>query len=338
MILTVNLPSGGYDIVLRDGVLCEAERYLNLNRLCLVVTDDGVPSEYVKHVAGKCSAAVTVTLPAGEKSKSIENFELLCRTMLEADFTRADCVIAVGGGVVGDLAGFAAACYMRGIDFYNIPTTLLSQVDSSVGGKTAIDFCGVKNVVGAFYQPKKVLIDPTVLSTLPPRHLNAGLAEALKMGLTSDKELYALFKEGNAENKLHEVIERALRVKISVVEKDEKEGGLRRILNFGHTLGHGIEALQGEDGLFHGECVALGMIPMCGDGLREELKEILSGLSLPTRPNVDIEKALSLADHDKKCVDDGVLAVLVNTPGEAVVEKLSLSVWKQTVRERMKED
>ena len=195
----------------------------------------------------------------------------------------------------------------------------------------------MKNIVGAFHQPKKVIIDPTVLSTLPPRHISAGLAEALKMGLTSDKELYGLFKSGAAVDNLHKVIELALRVKISVVEKDEREGGLRRILNFGHTLGHGIEALQGDAGLFHGECVALGMIPMCGDGIRAEVREVLKGLSLPTELNVDLEEALSFADHDKKCVGDGVLVISVNTPGEYVIEKLPLTVWKQRIRERIQE-
>lgn len=337
MTLRVNLPQGGYDIVIERGVLAEAGKQLDLKRRCLVVTDDGVPAEYAATVAAACETATVVTLPCGEASKSLANFELLCRAMLEAELSRSDCVVAVGGGVVGDLAGFAAACYMRGIDFYNIPTTLLSQVDSSVGGKTAVDFCGVKNIIGAFHQPKKVLIDPNVLSTLHPRHVAAGLAEALKMGMTSDRTLYELFRRGKAREQIDKVIELALRIKISVVEQDEREGGLRRILNFGHTLGHGIEALQGEDGYYHGECVALGMIPMCGDGIRAELVEILDSLGLPTRLNVDLEEALAFADHDKKCENGGVLVIRVDTVGEYIIEKLPLPLWKQMIRERMQE-
>ena len=144
--------------------------------------------------------------------------------------------------MVGDLAGFAASAYMRGIDFYNIPTTLLSQIDSSIGGKTAINFGGVKNIVGAFYQPKKVLIDPDLLKTLPPRQISNGLAEAIKVGLTSDEKLFDIFENGEIGSRLDEIIVRALTVKKNVVEQDEKEAGLRRILNFGHTVGHGIES------------------------------------------------------------------------------------------------
>ena len=200
--------------------------------------------------------------------------------MLDAGFTRRDCVIAVGGGVVGDLSGFAASIYMRGIDFYNIPTTLLSQVDSSVGGKTAIDFEGVKNIVGAFYPPKAVLIDENVLSTLPLRQLNNGLAEALKMSMTSDRELFDIFENGNPYENIGTVIEKSLLIKTDVVNKDEKEQGLRRVLNFGHTIGHGIEAEQAGR-LYHGECVAIGMIPMCSTETAERLKRILAKLGLP---------------------------------------------------------
>ncbi|MBE6677582.1 MAG: 3-dehydroquinate synthase [Ruminococcaceae bacterium] len=335
MILTVNLPLEAYDIVIEEGVLTRGGELLNLKRRCLVVTDEGVPEEYAKTLVKSCALPTLITLPQGESSKSLKNLELLWTVMHNEGFTRSDCVVAVGGGVVGDLAGFAAACYMRGVDFYNIPTTLLAQVDSSVGGKTAIDFCGTKNIIGAFHQPKKVLIDPLVLKTLPPRHISAGLAEALKMALTSDRELYGIFKEGKAKEKLAEVIERALRIKISVVEQDEKEAGLRRILNFGHTFGHGIEALQGEDGLYHGECVALGMIPMCGDGIRAEVTDILKALGLPTVLPVELEAALAFADHDKKCVTDGVNTVRVDTVGEYIMEKMSLDEWKQLVRERV---
>lgn len=333
MVLNVNLPNNAYDIVMEKGALARAGEWLELNRRCLIVTDDGVPAEYANSIAALCADPTLVVLPQGEESKCLKNFEKLCAIMLEKGFTRKDCAIAVGGGVVGDLTGFSTACYMRGIDFYNVPTTLLSQVDSSVGGKTAVDFGGVKNIIGAFYQPKKVIIDPGVLSTLPPRHLSAGLAEALKMGLTSDKELYGLFKTQSLD--IEKVIELALKVKISVVEQDEKEQGLRRILNFGHTLGHGIEALQPKDGLYHGECVALGMIPMCGKALRTELVGILKALKLPTVPNVDLEKALVLAAHDKKCVEKGVLAVRVEKAGEYIIENMPLEEWKQLIRDNM---
>ena len=197
MILRLDLPQNGYDIILERGVLKRAGELLDLDRRVLVVTDEGVPARYAETVAAQCKNATLVTVPMGEGSKTFPVLERLCRTMLEAAFTRTDCVVAVGGGVVGDLAGFAAASFMRGIDFYNIPTTLLSQVDSSIGGKVAINLDHVKNIVGAFHQPKRVMIDPDVLQTLPARHIANGLAEALKMSLTSDAELFALFELSN---------------------------------------------------------------------------------------------------------------------------------------------
>ena len=153
MKLTVHLAEQSYDIFLTRGCLAEAGRYMNLNRKVLLVTDTGVPQQYADAIAAQCKEAYKVVLPAGEKSKSMDSFSLLLSKMLQASFTRLDCVVAIGGGVMGDLAGFTASCYMRGIDFYNVPTTLLAQVDSSIGGKTAIDFSGIKNSVGSFYQP-----------------------------------------------------------------------------------------------------------------------------------------------------------------------------------------
>ena len=175
MVIPVSLKDGRYEIHIRHGALHRAGEYLNLDRRVLVVTDDGVPAAYAAAVAAACRHAQVVTLPAGESSKSFDSYQRLLRAMLALDMGRGDCVTAVGGGMVGDLAGFAAATYMRGVDFYNVPTTLLSQVDSSIGGKTAIDMDGVKNIVGAFHQPKAVLIDPDVLATLPRRQLSAGL-------------------------------------------------------------------------------------------------------------------------------------------------------------------
>jgi 3-dehydroquinate synthase len=220
--------------------------------------------------------------------------------MLENGFTRTDCVVAVGGGVVGDLAGFAAASFMRGIDFYNIPTTVLSQVDSSVGGKVAIDMNNIKNCVGAFHQPKAVLIDPDVLNTLPPRQIANGLAEAVKMAITFDETLLSVFEQEDYMEHIDEIITASVRLKAEVVRQDEKESGLRRVLNFGHTIGHGIETAAGLDKLYHGECVALGMLPMCAPKVRERLKAVLQKAGLPIETDLDIEVALSAVSHDKK--------------------------------------
>ena len=171
MTVTVNLGERSYDITIEKGALSRIENYIPHGGKTLIVTDDGVPAGYAKAVADGMENAVTVTLPQGEATKNFESYKVLCEKLLNLGFTRSDKVIAVGGGVVGDLAGFAASTYMRGIDFYNVPTTLLSQVDSSVGGKTAIDLCGIKNIIGTFYQPKAVIIDPDVLKTLDHQYV-----------------------------------------------------------------------------------------------------------------------------------------------------------------------
>ena len=245
--------------------------------------------------------------------------------LLSKGFTRKDSVVACGGGVVGDLAGFASACFMRGIDFYNFPTTVLSQVDSSIGGKTAVDLDGIKNIVGAFYQPKAVIIDPDVLKSLPDRQISNGLAEAVKMSLTSDGELFELFETQNIFENIDEILFKAIEIKRKVVEQDVKEAGLRMILNFGHTIGHGIESEEGLHGLYHGECVALGMIPMCSENVRKRLIPVLQKLNLPTEIKINTEKVISAVAHDKKMRDSTVNAVLVNEIGSCEIQKMAVS-------------
>ncbi|MCF0142212.1 MAG: 3-dehydroquinate synthase, partial [Parasporobacterium sp.] len=251
------------------GLLDRAGEILNLNRKALIVTDDGVPAAYAKAIAALCAEPFIITIPQGEASKNFNHFKMLLSGMLNHSFTRTDCVIAIGGGMVGDLSGFAAACYMRGIDFYNIPTTLLSQLDSSVGGKTAIDFEAVKNTIGSFYPPAKVIIDPDVLDTLPERQFSSGLAEAIKIGAIMDKEMFELIEGAeNIKSVLPEIIRRGVENKLKVVEADPTEKGLRRILNFGHTIGHGIESASNGE-MLHGEAVAVGMVYMCSEPVRE---------------------------------------------------------------------
>ena len=333
MILSMNLGENSYDIILSRGVLRKAGAYLKLERKVLIVTDEGVPEEYANTIAAQCRHPVKVTVAEGEESKGFPTFEKLCRIMLEKGFTRTDAVVAVGGGVVGDLAGFVSASFMRGIDFYNIPTTLLSQVDSSIGGKTAINLGGVKNIIGAFHQPKKVLIDPDVLKTLPKRQISNGLAEAIKMAATFDKEFFAFMEKEDLTANLDTVNERSLRIKKYVVEHDEKEAGLRRILNFGHTIGHGIESYEGLHGLYHGECVALGMLPMCEGETKERLLAALRKAELPTELAIDAEKVFEAVTHDKKLDGDTVNFIFVPEIGTYEMRKSSLSDFHRIVKE-----
>lgn len=321
-VLHLNLGADSYDIVIERGALQKAREYLNLDRKVLVLTDDGVPREYAATVASQAKDGVVFTVPQGEESKSIPQFGEILSRMLQEGFSRKDAVVAVGGGVVGDLAGFVASAFMRGVDFYNIPTTVLSQVDSSIGGKTAVNLDGIKNIVGAFYQPKKVLVDLDLLKTLDERLVSEGLAEALKMSLTSDAELFKLFEKGNINENMDEIITRSLKIKNNVVEQDEKEQGLRKILNFGHTIGHGVEALEDRHGLYHGECVALGMIPMVGEALRPRLIKILEALKLPTSVALNADEVYEAMTHDKKGEGDCVTVTTVAKPGEFEMKKV----------------
>lgn len=328
----MELGEHSYNIYIGRNILDKAKDYFNLNRKCFIVTDSGVPSQYAEAIKKQCKDGYIYTIPQGEASKNINMFAELLKEMLKKDFSRKDCVIAVGGGVVGDLSGYVASSYMRGIDFYNIPTTTLSQVDSSIGGKVAIDFEGVKNAVGAFYQPKGVIVDVETLTTQTQQQFANGLAEAIKTGLIYDKQLFELFESGKGIEQIDEVIYRSLVCKKDVVEKDEKELSLRKILNFGHTLGHAVESsVNGK--LLHGQCVAIGMIPMLKDELKERVKKVLEMYNLPTATDFDLENGCRVIEHDKKNVNGEVSVIKVYEIGKAEIEKESIEVLKGMLKE-----
>ena len=319
MKLRMELGADSYDIRIEPGCLKHAGEHLDLDCRVMIVTDTGVPEQYAGCIAAQSKTPFLHVVPQGEDSKCFAVLEEILSHMLREGFTRRDCVVAVGGGMVGDLAGFAAACYMRGVDFCNIPTTVLSQVDSSIGGKTAIDLDGIKNIVGAFYQPKAVLVDTDTLATLPRRQIAAGLAEAVKMSLTSDAALFELFEMADPAKHMERIITRSLEMKKAVVEQDEREQGLRKVLNFGHTIGHGIESVTG---LYHGECVALGMLPMCSDAVRARLVPVLEKLGLPTSVKADPEQVYAALLHDKKAGGGSLGIVRVEQPGSFVMEQV----------------
>ena len=305
--LTMNLGERSYDIIVKRGSLENLYQFARLDRRVAVVTDSGVPAQYAQMVADQCKDAHIITVPQGEASKSFKILESVLRQMLEFGMGR------------GDLAGFAAAIYMRGIDFINCPTTTLSMIDSSIGGKTAVDLGDTKNIVGAFWQPKLVIVDPDTLATLPRRHFINGLAEAVKASLLADPELFAIFENGDVDAQIGEIICRSLRFKKGIVEQDETEQGMRKALNFGHTIGHGIEAVKGIKGrrtvgLYHGECVALGMLPMIeSKALQKRVRAVYRRLGLPIRTTYDKEKVLAEMLHDKKAQSGQI--TIIKVPG-----------------------
>lgn len=334
--LRVTTAGGGYDIIFEKGGIHRVAELWGKGGKTLVVTDDGVPAEYALAVSRGCAEARILTLPQGERTKQMPHLATLWETMVKMELTRTDRVIAVGGGVVGDLAGFAAATYMRGIKFYNVPTTVLSQVDSSVGGKTAIDFGSYKNIVGAFWQPSGVLIDADTLSTLPPRQIANGLAEAVKMAVTYDAELFEAFEEMEQQD-LEELLRRAVAIKRDVVQRDERESGERKVLNFGHTLAHALESKLTFDELYHGECVALGMLPMCAPAVRERLIGVYGRLGLPTRFPLAPEELISACRHDKKCAGERITVVYAPTVGSYEMREMDFDEFSEYIRKAAKQ-
>ena len=325
-----------YPVCFLPNALTRLAEIFSLQRKVLILTDDGVPSEYAKTVRTACKCGIIYTIMSGEGSKELPTYESIARVMVENGFTRSDCVVAVGGGVVTDLGGFVASTYMRGIDFYAIPTTTLAMVDASVGGKCAVNFMGGKNLLGAFYPPRGVLIDRTLLRTLSRRQMASGLAEAVKMAATLDGDFVRYIEECEWNDAvLDKVLYHSILLKKRVVEEDERESGKRKLLNFGHTLGHAIE--MATDGEFtHGECIALGMLAFCSENIKERLLRIYKKLGLPTELPIAIEKAVNLMALDKKRDGDDVDAIFVDEVGFGRIERIALSALQESVIRKYK--
>lgn len=332
----VDLRERGYDIVIGSGN--RAETGLLVGRVCklthaVVITDANVEQPHAQAVAeslAEAGAAVDLAVvPAGETSKSVEMADQLWRQLLDLGTDRKSVVVAVGGGVVGDLAGFVAASYARGLAFFQVPTTLLAQVDSSVGGKVGINLPGAKNMVGAFWQPLGVLIDTDILATLPEREFRAGLAEVVKYGVILDAEFFDYLEqhvaaiEERRPDVLRQIVARCCRLKADVVQADEREEtGQRAVLNYGHTFAHAIEATAGYGEWLHGEAVAIGML--CASRLAERLGrvddrftqrqfELLTALRLPVKmPVIAHDRLLAAIERDKK-VEHGRLRFVLPT-------------------------
>ncbi len=283
-------------------------------------------------ILNKFNEVITFTFPHGENYKQISSIEKLYQYLIENHFTRSDCLIALGGGVVGDMTGFAAATYLRGIDFIQIPTTLLSQVDSSIGGKTGVDFLSYKNMVGAFYMPKLVYINLNVLRSLPKEQFACGMGEVIKYGCIMRREFFdwlqdhvAAIQQMDPEALLH-MVYTCCECKKEVVETDPLEHGIRSYLNFGHTIGHAIEKLSGFS-LFHGQCVSIGMVAASYMSVNkrfldskclDQLKELLLSYDLPVHArDMDIENVLEATRSDKKMAGEKIKFVVLKDIGRA---------------------
>ncbi len=329
-----------YPILIGSGLIDghpELQRWIT-GREVFIVSNETVAPLYLERTMSACGdrRIDTLILPDGESHKHLGTLEKIIDALLERRHSRATTLVALGGGVVGDMTGFAAACYQRGVAFIQVPTTLLAQVDSSIGGKTAVNHPRGKNMIGAFHQPRGVLIDTDVLVTLPRRELAAGLAEVIKYGCIRDPEFFAWLERsmpallaGDAAA-LSVAIERSCVTKADVVAADERESGLRAILNFGHTFGHAIETHTGYRSWLHGEAVAVGMVLAAALSVRlgtlheddaERIRALVAAAGLPTRPPEDlgVETFLEHMAVDKKVIDGRLRLIVLEGLGTAVV-------------------
>ena len=351
----VELGSNSYEVRIGASILAQAGPWLKKNKLsgrAVVIADAAVNALYGdalrQSLAGAGLTATTLEVPPGEEHKTLDSAARLYREMTEALAERSTPVLALGGGVAGDLAGFVAATYMRGVPLVQVPTTLLAQVDSSVGGKTAVDHEQLKNMIGVFYQPRLVIADVSTLKTLPEAELTNGLAEVVKHAAIRSRSLFEYLEASidRARSRetavLEEIVRANVEIKAGVVARDEKEQGLRGILNYGHTIGHAIEAVS-DFRLKHGQAVAIGMaaaarISVRMNMLREDeaarLEALLKKAGLPTAvPDMDITRVISAMRHDKKVQGQKVRFVLLKSLGEAVItDKVSPSLVEEVLR------
>lgn len=351
--LNVDLGDRSYPIFIGQGLLADAQYlkpFIKGNQVC-VVTNETIAPLYLDQVLSLLDGlqVSTVILPDGEAHKTLDVLSTIYDRLLGDRHNRTTTLIALGGGVVGDMTGYAAASYQRGVDFIQIPTTVLSQVDSSVGGKTGVNHPLGKNMIGAFHQPNAVVIDTSVLTTLPARELSAGIAEVIKYGLICDSDFYEWLETHmeaflNCDMQiLEQAIERSCQSKADVVAQDEREGGVRAILNLGHTFGHAIETAQGYGNWLHGEAVATGMLMALDLSAREgaitqreveRLRELLVRAKLPVASpeSMTEQEFLALMAVDKKVLDGQLRLVLLESIGSAIVtNKFEMGHLKQTL-------
>lgn len=317
--------SNKYDVLIGHNILDNLKNYIDKNKQILIITDDNIPVGYMDTIKNILNNNIySFVIEHGENSKSIINYQKIMSFLLEHNFTREDIIINLGGGVVSDFGGFVASTYKRGINYINVPTTTLSMIDSSIGGKVGINYDGYKNIIGAFYEPSLVIVDIELLSSLDERNYYNGLVEALKMALLDSTSFFKLFKEKNID----EIIYQSLLFKKRIVEADEKDLGIRKILNFGHTIGHAIEAKYMNE-IYHGEAVAYGMIPFIDDAnLKQEVLDILQSMHITIDNNKyqDLDKYIA---NDKKNSylnkELYINVIKLKNIGNPYIEKIKLS-------------
>lgn len=315
-----------YKIVIGRNILKDINKYYVLPNKVMIIYDEGVSVDYLDLLTSNILGEVYVFASLAEKSKNIETYSAIIRQLIKNEFSRSDLIIALGGGATCDLAGFVASSYKRGINLILSPTTTLSMVDASIGGKNAIDFSGIKNSVGSFYLPKLVLIDLDTLSSLDKKIYNEGLVEAVKMGLIKDKSLFDLFF-GDINKNIEEIIIKSINAKNSFVERDFYDKGVRKYLNFGHTLAHALEAYTNYE-VSHASAVAFGIIKLLKGDLKKNTKEIFDKLEVRYEFDVDLGELIKFIKQDKKIEDDYLDFVLVEEIEKPFIKRVKIEEIK----------
>ncbi|MGN1398819.1 MAG: chorismate mutase [Erysipelotrichaceae bacterium] len=320
---TINmiLDNNPYDIVINDRLLGNLNELFQLDRKVLLVYDDNLPKDTVKKVADQVKDVKILELHADEKLKSLDSLMMVYDSLSQGQFSRGDCIVCLAGGLISDLTALAASTFKRGIDLYLIPTTLLAMADSSIGGKNAINYAGYKNMIGTFAQPKKVLICPSLLNSLPPRQFNNGLLEIIKMAVIYDKEFFDQLAN-NSNLDIRQVIYQAVMIKKAIVQLDEKENHLRKLLNFGHTIGHCLE-LNCQN-LYHGEAVGYGMLCLCSDEVFERLIKLVKPLLPAEKLSFDKEKIKAALLQDKKVKGNKIEIVYVKDIAKVEIKEVTV--------------
>ncbi len=316
----------------------------SLAKQVLIVSDNNVNDLYFDVVYKSLITAgfnvFSFVFDSGEHSKNLKTVEEIYLKLIDNQFTRSDLIIALGGGVVGDIAGFAASTYMRGIDFIQIPTTLLSQIDSSIGGKTAVNLAKGKNLVGSFYQPRIVIIDTNTLRTLPDINISDGISEAIKYGLIKSEGLFKKIKNYEFNDIVEDLIIECINIKKEIIEQDEFEQGNRKLLNFGHTLGHAIETLYNYKKYSHGQAVAIGMayvvkscekLSVCSKQIYNDLIFTLKKYNLPYKVDCNIDNLIAIAQTDKKATNDYLDIILISDIGKSFIKRISKNDLKKYI-------
>jgi 3-dehydroquinate synthase len=321
--------SKNYEIIIKNQLLNNISEFLDLNKSYVIITESMIPKTYVETIKNQLKNVYVITFKNGENSKNYESYIDIIRQLKKMNIKKDACLIGLGGGVVTDMTGFVGSTYLRGVDHILIPTTLLAQVDAAIGGKTGINFDGIKNMIGTFYQPQKVLIDPQTLNTLSNRHFNSGIAEVIKYGLIGSKQIINMLEDKSFIKHIDSIIHQSILIKKHYIEIDEFDKNQRHILNFGHTLGHAYESYYQYDKYLHGEAVAIGMLRMIDDSiLRSRLLNIYDKFNLPFQDHLEINQLMPYISKDKKGSNHHIDIILLEEIEKPIIKNVSIDSIK----------